>query len=106
MCRRACTGPENWPQPCTATSNLRCAYPKRPDTCCRPTTKALTAGPFCASAGLSALIRLWRTAEAVGGSLALAALTASVLRVITPTGPDTLLPVTTTGRTLAQPPSP
>ncbi|GAA2880663.1 STAS domain-containing protein [Streptomyces mexicanus] len=58
---------------------------------------------FCDSAGLSALIRLWKATDAAGGSLTLAAVTAPVLRAITVTGLDSLLTITpTTSQALEQ----
>ncbi|RDD84730.1 STAS domain-containing protein [Streptomyces parvulus] len=48
---------------------------------------------FCDSAGLSALIRLWHAAQAAGGLLSLAAVPARLMRMLSMTGIDSLLPV-------------
>lgn len=48
---------------------------------------------FCDSAGLSALIRLWHAAQAAGGLLSLAAVPDRLMRMLSMTGVDALLPV-------------
>ncbi|MDN3295190.1 STAS domain-containing protein [Streptomyces ficellus] len=48
---------------------------------------------FCDSAGLSALIRIWHGAKDAGGSLALAAVSGRLMRMLNLTGMDSLLPV-------------
>lgn len=48
---------------------------------------------FCDSAGLSALIRLWHAARAAGGSLSLAAVPDRLMRMLTLTGVDSLVPI-------------
>ncbi|MEU3528345.1 STAS domain-containing protein [Streptomyces sp. NPDC038707] len=48
---------------------------------------------FCDSAGLSALIRIWHAAQAAGGLLGLAAVPDRLLRMLSMTGVDSLLPV-------------
>ncbi|MFI2644245.1 STAS domain-containing protein [Streptomyces sp. NPDC018610] len=48
---------------------------------------------FCDSAGLSALIGLWHTAQAQGGELGLANVPDRLMRMLTLTGVDTILPV-------------
>lgn len=48
---------------------------------------------FCDSAGLSALIGLWHTAQAEGGALGLANVPDRLMRMLTLTGVDTVLPV-------------
>ncbi|GAB1332764.1 hypothetical protein ACE1SV_71030 [Streptomyces sennicomposti] len=48
---------------------------------------------FCDSAGLSALIGLWHTAQAEGGALGLASVPDRLMRMLTLTGVDTILPV-------------
>ncbi|SEE66720.1 anti-sigma B factor antagonist [Streptomyces sp. 2231.1] len=48
---------------------------------------------FCDSAGLSALIGLWHTAQAEGGALRLASVPDRLMRMLTLTGVDTVLPV-------------
>ena len=53
----------------------------------------LTGVSFCDSAGLSALIRLWHAAQGTGGSLALAAVPERLMRLLTLTGLDTVLPI-------------
>ncbi|MFE6410735.1 STAS domain-containing protein [Streptomyces sp. NPDC057837] len=47
---------------------------------------------FCDSAGLGALIGIWHGAQAAGGSLALAAVPDRLMRMLTLTGVDSLLP--------------
>ncbi|WP_055495061.1 STAS domain-containing protein [Streptomyces sp. TP-A0356] len=47
---------------------------------------------FCDSAGLSALIGIWHGAQEAGGSLALAAVPDRLMRMLTLTGVDSLLP--------------
>ncbi|MFF9131415.1 STAS domain-containing protein [Streptomyces sp. NPDC014776] len=47
---------------------------------------------YCDSAGLSALIGIWHGAQAVGGSLTLAAVPDRLMRMLTLTGVDSLLP--------------
>ncbi|GAA2230044.1 STAS domain-containing protein [Streptomyces indiaensis] len=47
---------------------------------------------FCDSAGLSALIGIWHGAQGAGGSLALAAVPDRLMRMLTLTGVDSLLP--------------
>lgn len=47
---------------------------------------------FCDSAGLSALIGIWHGAQQAGGSLTLAAVPDRLMRMLTLTGVDTLLP--------------
>jgi anti-sigma B factor antagonist len=48
---------------------------------------------FCDSAGLSALIGLWHTAQAVGGALGLASVPDRLMRMLVLTGVDAVLPV-------------
>ncbi|MEU6106410.1 STAS domain-containing protein [Streptomyces flaveolus] len=48
---------------------------------------------FCDSAGLSALIGLWHAAQAAGGALGLANVPDRLMRMLTLTGVDTVLPV-------------
>ncbi|MGA5143440.1 STAS domain-containing protein [Streptomyces griseoincarnatus] len=48
---------------------------------------------FCDSAGLSALIGLWHTAQAQGGALGLADVPDRLMRMLTLTGVDTIVPV-------------
>ncbi|WP_345942672.1 STAS domain-containing protein [Streptomyces sp. SID486] len=48
---------------------------------------------FCDSAGLSALIGLWHTAQAADGALRLADIPDRLMRMLTLTGVDTVLPV-------------
>lgn len=47
---------------------------------------------YCDSAGLSALIGIWHGAQDAGGSLALAAIPDRLMRMLTLTGVDNLLP--------------
>ncbi|MEU3295496.1 STAS domain-containing protein [Streptomyces longwoodensis] len=47
---------------------------------------------FCDSAGLGALIGIWHGAQEAGGSLALAAVPDRLMRMLTLTGVDSLLP--------------
>ncbi|MEV6804655.1 STAS domain-containing protein [Streptomyces sp. NPDC051132] len=47
---------------------------------------------FCDSAGLSALIGIWHGTQETGGSLALAAVPDRLMRMLTLTGVDSLLP--------------
>lgn len=47
---------------------------------------------FCDSTGLSALIGIWHGAQEAGGSLALAAVPGRLMRMLTLTGVDNLLP--------------
>ncbi|CAK7282820.1 STAS domain-containing protein [Streptomyces sp. RM1] len=47
---------------------------------------------FCDSAGLSALIGLWHAAQAAGGALGLANAPDRLMRMLTLTGVDTILP--------------
>ncbi|MET9171345.1 STAS domain-containing protein [Streptomyces misionensis] len=57
---------------------------------------------FCDSAGLSALIGLWHAAQAAGGALGLANVPGRLMRMLTLTGVDTILPVhATTAEALA-----
>ncbi|WP_282798397.1 STAS domain-containing protein, partial [Streptomyces sp. CC224B] len=48
---------------------------------------------FCDSAGLSAIIGIWHAAQEASGSLSLAAVPDRLMRMLTLTGIDTLLPV-------------
>ncbi|MET9503523.1 STAS domain-containing protein [Streptomyces sp. NPDC006622] len=48
---------------------------------------------FCDSAGLSAIIGIWHAAQAAGGSLSLAAVPDRLMRMLSMTGVDSLLPV-------------
>ncbi|WP_309485287.1 STAS domain-containing protein [Streptomyces sp. WELS2] len=48
---------------------------------------------FCDSAGLSALIGLWHTAQAAGGALGLADVPDRLMRMLVLTGVDAVLPV-------------
>ncbi|MFF5435198.1 STAS domain-containing protein [Streptomyces griseofuscus] len=48
---------------------------------------------FCDSAGLSALIGLWHATQAVGGALRLANVPDRLMRMLTLTGVDTILPI-------------
>ncbi|MBK3520637.1 MULTISPECIES: STAS domain-containing protein [Streptomyces] len=48
---------------------------------------------FCDSAGLSALIGLWHTAQAVGGALGLVNVPDRLMRMLVLTGVDAVLPV-------------
>ncbi|MEW2515388.1 STAS domain-containing protein [Streptomyces sp. NPDC046870] len=47
---------------------------------------------YCDSAGLSALIGIWHGAQDAGGSLTLAAIPDRLMRMLTLTGVDSLLP--------------
>ncbi|MGA4845807.1 STAS domain-containing protein [Streptomyces sp. G5(2025)] len=53
----------------------------------------LTGVTFCDSSGLSALIGIWHGANDADGSLALAAVPARLMRILTLTGVDTLMPI-------------
>ncbi|MEU9230645.1 STAS domain-containing protein [Streptomyces massasporeus] len=48
---------------------------------------------FCDSAGLSAIIGIWHAAQEAGGSLSLAAVPDRLMRMLSMTGVDSLLPV-------------
>jgi anti-sigma B factor antagonist len=48
---------------------------------------------FCDSAGLSAIIGIWHAAQEAGGSLCLAAVPDRLMRMLSMTGVDSLLPV-------------
>lgn len=48
---------------------------------------------FCDSTGLSVIIEAWHAAREAGGSLALAHVPGRLMRMLTLTGVDTLLPV-------------
>ncbi|MFJ6000453.1 STAS domain-containing protein [Streptomyces sp. NPDC092370] len=48
---------------------------------------------FCDSAGLSAIIGIWHAAQEAGGSLSLAAVPNRLMRMLSMTGVDSLLPV-------------
>jgi len=48
---------------------------------------------FCDSAGLSAIIGIWHAAHEAGGSLSLAAVPDRLMRMLSMTGVDSLLPV-------------
>jgi anti-sigma B factor antagonist len=48
---------------------------------------------FCDSAGLSAIIGIWHAAQEAGGSLSLAAIPERLMRMLSMTGVDSLLPV-------------
>ncbi|WP_461084151.1 STAS domain-containing protein [Streptomyces deserti] len=48
---------------------------------------------FCDSAGLSAIIGIWHAAQEAGGSLSLAAVPDRLMRMLSMTGIDSLLPV-------------
>ncbi|MFE9702256.1 STAS domain-containing protein [Streptomyces sp. NPDC005930] len=48
---------------------------------------------FCDSAGLSAIIGIWHAAQDAGGSLSLAAVPDRLMRMLSMTGVDSLLPV-------------
>ncbi|MEW2275468.1 STAS domain-containing protein [Streptomyces griseofuscus] len=48
---------------------------------------------FCDSAGLSALIGLWHATQAAGGALGLANVPDRLMRMLTLTGVDTVLPI-------------
>ncbi|MEU9443094.1 STAS domain-containing protein [Streptomyces sp. NPDC048304] len=48
---------------------------------------------FCDSAGLSAIIGIWHAAQGAGGSLSLAAVPDRLMRMLSMTGVDSLLPV-------------
>ncbi|MFG3016187.1 STAS domain-containing protein [Streptomyces cinerochromogenes] len=48
---------------------------------------------FCDSAGLSAIIGIWHAAREAGGSLSLAAVPDRLMRMLSMTGVDSLLPV-------------
>ncbi|MET7738521.1 STAS domain-containing protein [Streptomyces sp. NPDC005402] len=48
---------------------------------------------FCDSAGLSAIIGIWHAAQTAGGSLSLAAVPDRLMRMLSMTGVDSLLPV-------------
>ncbi|MFK8906943.1 STAS domain-containing protein [Streptomyces sp. YS-3] len=67
---------------------------------------------FCDSAGLSAIIGIWHAAQEAGGSLSLAAVPDRLMRMLSMTGVDSLLPVHATtadavaAMTDSQPPSP
>ncbi len=57
---------------------------------------------FCDSAGLSTLIGLWHAARGAGGSFALAGIPDRLMRLLTLTGLDTVLPLhPTTAEALA-----
>jgi anti-sigma B factor antagonist len=53
----------------------------------------LTRVGFCDSAGLSAIIGIWHAAQEAGGSLSLAAVPDRLMRMLTLTGIDSLIPV-------------
>ncbi|WP_411076102.1 STAS domain-containing protein [Streptomyces sp. cmx-4-7] len=62
----------------------------------------LTGVDFCDSAGLSTLIGLWHAARGAGGSFALAGIPDRLMRLLTLTGLDTVLPLhPTTAEALA-----
>ncbi|MFI1757989.1 STAS domain-containing protein [Streptomyces sp. NPDC020571] len=48
---------------------------------------------FCDSAGLSAIIGIWHAAQEAGGSLSLATVPDRLMRMLSMTGVDSLLPV-------------
>ncbi|MFJ9153449.1 STAS domain-containing protein [Streptomyces sp. NPDC102270] len=48
---------------------------------------------FCDSSGLSAIIGIWHAAQEAGGSLSLAAVPDRLMRMLSMTGVDSLLPV-------------
>ncbi|MFI6857935.1 STAS domain-containing protein [Streptomyces sp. NPDC050416] len=53
----------------------------------------LTQVGFCDSAGLSAIIGIWHAAQEAGGSLSLVAVPDRLMRMLSMTGVDSLLPV-------------
>lgn len=57
---------------------------------------------FCDSAGLSAIIGIWHAAQTAGGSLSLAAVPDRLMRMLSMTGVDSLLPVHATTADVAE----
>ena len=61
---------------------------------------------FCDSAGLSAIIGIWHAAQEAGGSLSLAAVPGRLMRMLSMTGVDSLLPVHATVADVTDSPPP